>query len=129
MKKLICFMGLVSLVALVLAPATIAQAVVGEFNFGNGDLVNLGQSAGYGTATFGVVAGRIINAVFCLLGLCAGIIIIAAGFQWMSSGGDKEKIDGAKKLMTSALVGLIIVILAYAISTFVMSRLFNLTTA
>jgi len=128
MKKLICFMGLVSLVALVLAPATIAQAV-GEFNFGNGDLVNLGQSAGYGTATFGVVAGRIINAVFGLLGLGAVIIIIVAGFQWMSSGGDKEKIDGAKKLMTSALVGLIIVILAYAISTFVMSRLFNLTTA
>jgi type IV secretory pathway VirB2 component (pilin) len=122
MKKFICFVGLVSLMVFALAPVVSAQ-----IDFGTNDMDTLADSAGYGEANFTDVAGKIINVVFSLLGLAAVIIIIVAGFQWMTSGGDKEKIDGAKKLMTSALVGLIIVVLAYAIADFVMSKLTNLT--
>ncbi|OQB44510.1 MAG: hypothetical protein BWY03_00032 [Parcubacteria group bacterium ADurb.Bin159] len=65
------------------------------------------------------VIGNIIKWVLGFLGLIATIIIIIGGFQWMSSGGNQEKIDKAKKLMINGLIGLIIVVLAYSISWFI----------
>jgi len=65
------------------------------------------------------VIGNIIKWVLGFLGLIATIIIIIGGFQWMSSGGNQEKIDKAKKLMINGLIGLIIVLLAYSISWFI----------
>jgi len=65
------------------------------------------------------VIGNVIKWVLGFLGLIATIIIIIGGFQWMSSGGNQEKIDKAKKLMINGLIGLIIVVLAYSISWFI----------
>jgi len=45
----------------------------------------------------------------------------------MASGGNEEKIKGAKKLMGAAVIGLIIIVLAYAIATFVIGNLANVT--
>jgi len=102
---------------------------VGALNFGNAMLTNFGTEAGYGEAGMEEIIGTIIQIVLSLLGLVAVVLIIAGGFQWMTSGGNEEKIKSAKKLMGSALVGLIIVILAYSIATFIISRLAGVTAA
>jgi hypothetical protein len=43
------------------------------------------------------------------------IIIIIAGYQFMSAGGDPNKIEGAKRMMGYALAGLLVILAAKAI--------------
>ena len=43
------------------------------------------------------------------------ILILVAGIQWMTAGGDKEALANAKKRLTSALIGVVIVLSAWAI--------------
>ncbi|MFH1534374.1 MAG: hypothetical protein ABIF80_00130, partial [Patescibacteria group bacterium] len=60
-----------------------------------------------------------------LLGLIAVIMILIGGFKWMTAGGNEEKIESAKKLLTSAIIGLVIVLLAWAIVIFALGVLQN----
>ena len=72
---------------------------------------------------------NIIRWVMGFLGIIAVIVILIGGFKWMTAGGSEDKVGEAKKLLISGIIGLIIVILAYAIATFVISTLINVTTA
>jgi len=101
--------------------------VSAQLNLGNGYMNNFATGAGYGPASLTEVVGKIIKVVLSLLGLVAVVLIIIGGFQWMASGGNEEKIKGAKKLMGAAVIGLIIIVLAYAIATFVIGNLANVT--
>ena len=55
------------------------------------------------------------------------VIILYAGFKWMTSGGNEEDVKSAQKILTAAVVGLIIIMSAYAITRFVMTQLFKAT--
>lgn len=71
------------------------------------------------TLTSGI--GLIISALLSLLGVIFLIIIIYAGIIWMTAEGDEAKVEKAKKILTQAIIGLIIVLAAYAVSFFVIS--------
>ncbi|MBU0707009.1 hypothetical protein KKG41_01420 [Patescibacteria group bacterium] len=62
---------------------------------------------------------RIIKWVFGFIGLVAFIIVIYGGFTWMTAAGNEEKVESAKKTITAAVIGIIIIILSLAIVTFV----------
>ena len=94
---------------------------------GQTDLDSVRDEAGYGTAELPDVIGRVVKIVLSLMALIAIVIIIVAGFQWMTSGGSEDKIKAAKKLMGSAMVGLIIIIFAYAIASFIITKLAEVT--
>ena len=49
--------------------------------------------------------------------------MIYGGFVWMTARGNTQAVDTAKDLIYSAVIGLIIVLAAYAITTFVGSLL------
>jgi len=55
------------------------------------------------------------------LGTIAVVLIIVAGFQWMTAAGNEEKIGKAKKLMSAAVIGLVIVLMAFALSSFIIN--------
>ena len=80
--------------------------------------------AGYaGETDLPTIIGRVVKIVISFLGLIAAVIIIVGGFKWMTSGGAEEKIADAKKLMINGLIGLILVVLAYALASFIISQL------
>jgi len=54
-------------------------------------------------------------------------LIIYAGFLWMTAGGNPEQVDKAKQWLTNAIIGLAIILAAYAISGFVIDNLFAAT--
>jgi hypothetical protein len=70
-----------------------------------------------------VIVKGIINTLIALLGLITVIIIIIAGFKYLTSGGNDEKIDEAKKLLWSGVIGLIIVLGAFGLTQFVLQKL------
>jgi hypothetical protein len=69
------------------------------------------------------LAATIINALLGFLGVILVILIIYAGFIWMTATGDEQKIGKAKKLLGSSIVGLAIVLASYAIASFTISTL------
>ncbi len=69
------------------------------------------------------IVGNIINYLLGFLGVIFLGLIIYAGFLWMTASGNSEQVQKAKELIGNAVVGLIIILAAFAISTFVFSNL------
>lgn len=74
------------------------------------------------------IAGRIINIALSFLGLIILLLIVYAGFLWMTSNGEEEKVRKAKGILKNAIIGLVITLSAWAIATFIISRLWGATT-
>ena len=70
----------------------------------------------------GIVA-TVIQAFLGLLGIIFLVLIIYAGYEWMTAQGDEEKVTKAKDTLQRAIIGLIIIIVAYSITFFVFSSL------
>jgi len=64
-----------------------------------------------------------IQYILAFLGVVAVVIIIYAGFTWMTAAGNDEKVGKAKKTLMAGVIGLMIILLAYAIAGFVVQRL------
>jgi amino acid transporter len=72
---------------------------------------------------FATTIGQLINVILSVLGIFFVIIVVYAGFLYLSAGGEEEKVKKAKKLISQAVIGIVIVLLAYSISTFVFTQL------
>ena len=66
---------------------------------------------------------NIINAIVVSLGIVAVIIIIIGGITYMTSQGDAGKVKKAKDTILYGVIGLIIVVLAFAITNFVIGAI------
>lgn len=88
--------------------------------------VEVGQQAGYNTSSPDLydIISQIINTVLSLIGVIFVILIIYSGIIWMTAGGDESNVTKAKKILKQSIIGLIIVLGAYAISYFII-ELFN----
>lgn len=67
--------------------------------------------------------GLIIGALLSLLGVVFLGLTIYGGIMWMTAEGSEERVEKAKGIITSSLIGLVIVLAAYAISVFVITAL------
>lgn len=93
---------------------------------GNNDpLDKAASTAGYDTKTISVepVIGLVIQIALSFLGVIFLILMIYGGFLWMTARGNEEEVKKAKNLIQAAIIGLIIVVSAYAISYFVIEAL------
>ncbi|MFH1426846.1 MAG: Ig-like domain-containing protein [Candidatus Kerfeldbacteria bacterium] len=71
----------------------------------------------------------IISWVLGILAIIAVIIVIWGGVTWMTSGGNEEKIDRAKKILINGSIGLVIILAAWGIVLYVLSVLSGATGA
>ena len=67
---------------------------------------------------------KIINIAFGFLGVIALAIVLYAGFLWMTSEGQEDKIEKAKKILKNGLIGLAIILASWGIVSFVFRALF-----
>lgn len=75
-----------------------------------------------------VIAARIIRVALGFIGIIALGIVLYGGFVWMTSAGNEEKIATAKKILTNGLIGLVIIIMAFGITQYVLSTLIGVLT-
>lgn len=71
----------------------------------------------------GSTIGRIISSVIGILGLACVIIIIIGGVQYMTSSGDSGKVKKAKDTILYGVIGMVICVLAFAITQFVIGAI------
>lgn len=81
------------------------------------------EATGLSSQDIRITIAKLIRIFFGLLGLVAVIIIMYGGFTYMTSAGNPEKIDKAKKVLIGAVIGLIICLTAFAIVQFVLQAL------
>ncbi len=83
------------------------------------------KAAGYGTNAIDprIAVGNGIKLVLSLLGIIFVVLVFYAGFLIFSAAGDEENIAKAKKIISYAVIGLIIIISAYSITSFITSRI------
>lgn len=109
---------------------TAVHAATSPFAQGGGAgslLNNTANSAGLNANnTLPQIIGTIINVVLGFMGIVLLFYIILAGWEWMSAGGEKGGVETAKARIKNAVIGLVIIVSAYAISNFVISQLANL---
>lgn len=69
------------------------------------------------------IISKVIKSFLGLLGIIFVILIILGGYNWMTAAGEEEKVNKAKDTLKRAIIGLIIVVSAYAITYFVFTNL------
>ena len=91
-------------------------------------LSSFGRGSGYAEATetsMAEIAGSVVAVFLGLLGIIFIILIIYAGYNWMTAGGNEEKVKKAQDTLKRAIIGLIIIVSAYAIWKFIFEWLVN----
>ena len=71
----------------------------------------------------------IIKWILAFLGLLLVILIIYAGLKWMTAMGNDEKVKDSKKIIVNAVIGLIIVLAAYGIADWILTKALSVTSA
>lgn len=91
---------------------TIANGVAGEAGYETGEDVTVQK-----------FIGQVITVLLSFLGVIFIVLLVYGGYLWMTDRGNEEQVKRAKNLITASVIGLIIIVLAYAISQFVLDRL------
>jgi len=106
-----------------------AAALTADELFGGEDTgADFASTAGLGEADLVDTIAQIIRIALGFLGVFAVIIILIGGFKWMTAQGNDEDVKKAKKFIFSGIIGLVIVISAYAIASFVIDSIITATT-
>jgi hypothetical protein len=82
----------------------------------------------YGSATpqdIRVIIAKIVNVILTLLGVIFLALTIFAGFQYMTAAGNEEKTKKAVDLLRDAIIGLVIILAAWAITRYTIIVLNN----
>ncbi len=67
--------------------------------------------------------GNIIRGALQLVGIAFLILMVYGGFRWMTARGDAAQVDTAKETIIAAIIGLIVIVSAYALTQFLTARL------
>ena len=93
------------------------------------DIMKLGlqpvKKTGYGLDT-GDAPPSILDSVMYgvrvflgVIGIILVVIIVYAGFRWMTAGGNEEQVTEARGWLRNAAIGLFIIVMAYTITIFI----------
>jgi len=87
-------------------------------NIGGDNGEKLGVSGDLGSSI-----ATVIKTVLALVGTIFLVLTIYAGIMWMTAGGNDEQVGKALNMIKAAVIGLVIVMSAYAVTYFVTSKL------
>ncbi len=123
-------------VALAVPAAAAADTPAPSSGGGLGDAASKFKTAGgiaFGQGAAGrsleAIVGAVVQSFLALLGIIFLGLTIFGGYKWMMARGNEQEVEKAKETLKSAVIGLAVVLAAYAITTFVVTALIGATTA
>lgn len=129
MKHLKTKLAAIATAALAFPAAVFAQSGANPFTTGQKLASDVGNSAGIASSTpLPLIIGRIVNAALGFLGVIFLVLLLYAGFLWMTAQGDEKGVTKAKDIIKQAIIGLIVIVAGFAISNFVLGSLVNVTS-
>lgn len=117
------FAAWASVLPILLLPASVMAQ--GGLAGAASELTSVGT--GIGTADTGTdlptLIGNLISVLLSVLGVIFVVLVVYAGFLYLTAGGEDEKVKKAKKLLSQSIIGLVIIIAAFAIADYVITAL------
>ena len=107
---------------LVIKPVEIKAGIDNAFDTGKGALAIVSGSKGAGynsTITLETIAGKIITGLLSVLGIIFILFTIYGGYLYLTAHGNEEQTKKALSIITENIIGLIIVLGAYALTYFI----------
>lgn len=83
------------------------------------------DSSGVPFTNLGALLQNALALLFFVAGLLAFVFIVIGGIQWITAGGDAKAASAARDRITAAVVGLLVVVAAFAI-TLILGQLFGI---
>lgn len=71
---------------------------------------------------------RIINIALGFLGIAAVVIVLFGGIKWMTAAGNEDKVEEAKKILGAGVIGLVIILAAWALASYAIGIIYNTTS-
>lgn len=90
--------------------------------YGIGEKANVPEGLRY-NEDIPTTAGKVIGAGLSFIGVLFFILMLYGGIIWMTAQGNEQQVSKAKDLITAAIIGIIIVLSAYAITAFIGTEL------
>lgn len=127
MKKISKHLIVFAIISFLVLPVFVAPVLAQDANFGFDSV-----ETGLGTNTLHrgdprAIVGKIINFALGFLGVIAVAIILFGGFKWMTAAGNEDKVSEAKKLLGAGVIGLVIILAAWALATFIIEQIYSTT--
>ncbi len=89
---------------------------------------SIGGQVGLGNADLKQVVLNIIRWALGFVTLAALVYMIYGGYLWLTAAGNEQRVEKAKQVILQAAIGLVIILLAWAIVFFVVRTVANTTT-
>ena len=106
------------------------MAISTNLNGAANDVNTIAANAGLTNAgSLPQIIGNAISVILGLLGIVFVVLVVYAGFLYLTSAGAEDNVKKAKKLLTQAIIGLIIIVSAYAISGYVIAALATISAS
>ena len=87
--------------------------------------------AGYSQVTETTLAetiGLVVKAALSMVGAIFLLLMVYAGYLWMTARGEEEMVKKSQKIIISSIIGLIIVVASYTLTNFVVGAILSKTT-
>ena len=113
----------------VFALALVAPAMVEAKSSGTADPLKLlnetaKQSGQTSTRDLPEVVGSIIQWVLGIVGIILLVMFVYGGVLYATSAGNEDKVETAKKVMMYAIIGIVIIALAFVLTRYIIQALF-----
>ena len=108
--------------------ATLAVPAVSYAAATSFSIESVGSQIGLGDADLKTTVLNIVRLVLSLMTLIAVVLVIYGGFVWLTAAGNEDNVEKAKRIISAAVIGLIIILLAWAVVIFVARTTANVTT-
>jgi len=82
-----------------------------------------GQFADFSSQDLKATIENIIRIILGFLGILVIVAIIYGGFRMMTAGGNADQNEGGRKIIIAGAIGLVVILAAYAIASFVVNSL------
>jgi len=61
------------------------------------------------------VYGNLVSAILGFAGITLFILLLVGGFKFITSGGDPKAVEGARKTISYAIMGLVVLLLSFLV--------------
>ncbi len=107
---------------------TAGLLLAGSFAYAQVDVgSNFVSGTGLANVDPRVIIGRVIQIFLGFLGIIALGLIMYGGFLWMTSSGDESRVEKAKDVLRNSIIGLVIILSAFGITTFLLNKIMGAT--